>query len=242
MSSNEKNRYPLVPISCAADCDFEANHLATYGSEAKLFTNVLIRSLNSIYYTAPRVRPGDEADFAGYCLCTLGAIDGHQQHSLENIFFPVLQKKNDMSPFVRQHAAYKDRVNKFDEYVKSVAAKGPYDGLKVRELLESFGDELVKTLHEEAYTVDPERLKEYDENETKEMFRTHRALLQKLLQETPMPVFAVTHHDLSTAPSWPPQAKDVGPVDKLKVYNDTKGYWKFAPYSIKHNGETQTYA
>lgn len=54
-----------------------------------------------------------------------------------------------MTPFVQQHASYSDRLNKLLEYMKSVAAKGAYDGQKVRELLESFGDELVKTLREE---------------------------------------------------------------------------------------------
>jgi hypothetical protein len=149
MSQDEKNRFPLLAVSSPPDCDYEANLSATYGIEAKLFTNVCIRSLNSIYYNAPRVKPGDEADFAGYCLTAFFSIGGHQQQSLENIFFPVLQKKHDMTPFVQQHASYSDRLNKLLEYMKSVAAKGAYDGQKVRELLESFGDELVKTLREE---------------------------------------------------------------------------------------------
>jgi len=211
--------------------------------EVKLFTNTSIRALNSIYYNAPLVKPGDESDFANYCLISIGAIcGGHQEQVLEKIIFPVLQKTNDMTPFVQRHASYRDRVNKFNDYMKSVVAKAPYDGEKVRELLESFGDELVHTLCEEVNVFDPARLKEYDENEIKEMFQTHRELTKSFITETPAIVFAITHHDLKTAPTWPPQAKDVGPADQLHAYNETKGYWKFAPYSIKHNGETQTYA
>ena len=153
MSSDEKNRFPLVPVSCPADCDFESNVPATYGFEAKLFSNACIRSLNSIYYNAPRVKPGDEGDFAGYCLSSLGAISGHQEFGLEKVIFPVLQKKYDMTPFVKQHASYRDRINALNEYLKTVAAKGPYNGQKVRELLDSFGAELVQTLNEEVYIL-----------------------------------------------------------------------------------------
>ena len=149
MSSDEKNRFPLIPVSCSADFDFESDVIATYGFEGKLFTNASIRSLNSIYYNAPRVKPGDEGDFAGYCLASLEGVCGHQEYGLEKVIFPVLQKKHDMTPFVRQHAAYKDRINALNVYMKSVAAKGPYDGQKVRELLDAFGDELVQTLQAE---------------------------------------------------------------------------------------------
>ena len=187
MSSDEKSRFALVPVSCSADCDFESNILATYGIEAKLFSNVCIRSLNSIYYNAPRVKPGDESDFAGYCLSSLAAICGHQENA-EKILFPVLQKKYDMAPFAQQYASYRDHINALNEYLKSVAAKGAYDGQKVRELLDSFGDELAQTFLEgvcistvvttslsdiffQVKSIDYDRLKEYDENEIKEMLQ-----------------------------------------------------------------------
>lgn len=149
MSSQDNNRFPLITISCPADCDFDAYLPATYGLEAQIFVNTCIRGLNSIYYNAPRVKPGDEGDFAGYCLSTLAAISGHQYETLEKLFFPVLQKKYDVTPYVQQHASYRDQLNTLTEYLKTVAGKGPYDGQKVRELLDSFGDQLVKTLSEE---------------------------------------------------------------------------------------------
>jgi len=34
--------------------------------------NIIIRGLNSIYVQAPHVKPGDYADFIGYCLCFSG--------------------------------------------------------------------------------------------------------------------------------------------------------------------------
>lgn len=152
MSSDEKNRYPLIPVSCPSDCDFDANIVATFVIEVKLFTNASIRALNSMYYNAPRVKPGDEGDFAGYCLTSIAAIyDGHQEQALEKLVFPVLQEVNDMTPFVQRHASYRDRINMFNEYMKSVAEKGPYDGTKARELLESFGDDLVDTLRQEVW-------------------------------------------------------------------------------------------
>ena len=148
MSSDEKNHFPLIPVSCPADCDFESNLAATYGIEAKLFSNVCIRSLNSIYYNAPRIKPGDEGDFAGYCLTALGTISGHQEHGVEKILFPVLQKKYDVTPFVKQNASSRAHINTLSEYLKTVVANGPYDGQRVQESLDSFGGELVQSFHE----------------------------------------------------------------------------------------------
>jgi len=148
MSSDENNRFPLIPVSCPADFDFESNLAATYGIEAKLFSNVCIRAVNSIYYNAPRIKPGDEGDFAGYCLSAFGTICGHQEHGVEKILFPVLQKKYDMTPFIQQHASCRARINTLCDYLKAVVANGPYDGQKIRESLDSFGDELVQTFHE----------------------------------------------------------------------------------------------
>jgi len=243
MSSDEKNRYLLFPVACPSDCDFESDFIATYGIESKLVVNASIRVLNSIYYNAPRVEPGDEGHFAGYCLTTLGAIYRDRQvQMLEKIVFPLLQKKQDMTPFVKQHASYRDRINTFTEYMESVAAKGPYDGKKIRELLESFGDELVQTMCEEVKALVPERLKEYDDKEINEMWQARLVLLKKLVTDTPALLFVIGHHDPQTAPNWPFHMKYTGPVDQLQAYADTQGYWKFAPYSVIPNSEEQKYA
>lgn len=53
--------------------------------------NIIIRGLNSIYVQAPHVKPGDYADFIGYCLCFCGVLHSHH-HGEESIVFPGIEE------------------------------------------------------------------------------------------------------------------------------------------------------
>ena len=154
MASDEKNRYPLISVDCPLKCDFNTNFTATYGIELGLYQNTLIRCLNSIYYNSVRVKPGDEAAFAGYCLSLVGSIHGHQGEGMGHIWLPFVQKKYDTAPHVARHAQCNEILKPFEEHMRKVSTgEEAYDGQKVRELVESFGDYLVKTFHLEVRVV-----------------------------------------------------------------------------------------
>jgi len=150
MAKDEKHRYPLIPVDCPVDCDFNSNFTATYGIELGLYQNSLIRCLNSVYYNSVRVKPGDEAAFVGYCLSLVGSIHGHQEEGMGKIWLPFVQAKYDTSPHFQRHARCDEKLKPFEEYMKKVSSsEQAYDGQKVRELVESFGDYIVKTFHNE---------------------------------------------------------------------------------------------
>src|SRR5258705_9665588 len=112
-----------------------------------LIHNVFIRSLNSIYHCAPIVKKEDESAFAGYCLTFTENVRVHHDME-EEVVFPFLQTKFDMGVNVEQHAKLTSGIKALEQYMNGVMYdKSPYDGAKVRELIESFGDDLVEHLN-----------------------------------------------------------------------------------------------
>ncbi len=66
------------------------------------------------------------------------------------IWLPFVQPKYDTAPHVQRHAQCNEKLKPFEEYLKKVSSgEQAYDGQKVRELVESSGDYLVKTFHDE---------------------------------------------------------------------------------------------
>jgi len=146
--ADEENRFALIEVTCSQDCDFK-DHADTFGVQMCLIHNVFIRCLNCIYYYAPRVKKGDEIAFAGYCLLLTEALHTHHQEE-EGLLFPFLQTKFDMNRNLEQHASFNTKITPFEEYIRGVMdKKEAFDGEKVRNLVESFGDDLVEHLHEE---------------------------------------------------------------------------------------------
>lgn len=162
-SQDGKDRYALIPVTYSPDWNFK-DHVTTFAVEMILIHNVFIRSLNSIYHYAPRVKKDDETAFAGYCLTFTENI--RVQHDMEEeIIFPFLQTKFDMGVNVEQRAGLTSGVNALEQYMNEVSShKSAYDGAKVRELIESFGDDLVEHLHDEVYSLslfDDSRVHDY---------------------------------------------------------------------------------
>lgn len=146
--ASEDHRYPLIPITFSSEWDF-SDHVATFGIQMCLIHNVFIRCLNSIWYHAPLVKESDEVAFVGYSLAWIAMIH-HHHHGEETIVFPFLQSKLDMSHNVDQHASFLDQLDSFEEYLKQLSTgKEVYNGGKVRELVEAFGDTLVSHLNDE---------------------------------------------------------------------------------------------
>ena len=71
--------------------------------------NIIIRGLNSIYIQAPHVKPGDYADFIGYCLCLSAVLHSHH-HGEESIIFPGIEEgsgvKGIMDVNLVQHGSF----------------------------------------------------------------------------------------------------------------------------------------
>ncbi|KAF9530555.1 hypothetical protein CPB83DRAFT_850538 [Crepidotus variabilis] len=237
MTSDPKTRYPLICLPAgAADWDW-TNSAATWAIQMTLIHNVFIRHLNSISYHAPLVKTGDEQAFVGYCLAFTEHLHDHHDGE-ETIIFPFLQEKFDMSVNIEQHAKFNTFLAAFEGYIKNVQSRQDnYDGNKTRGLVEALGDVLVEHLHDEIPTLSPERLATYDKKDldaviAKEMTHIKAGSLTTF-------VAIATHHDYSTAPTWPPQPKPVGWILRNVIYWRHPSYWKFSPFD--RNSQPQTY-
>jgi len=147
--TEEKTRFPLIPVNCAVGINFYEDHAATFAVDMSLIHNVFIRALNSIHRTAPIIKNKDKVAFAGYCLTFAQLVHEHH-HTEEEIIFPFLQKKIDMDHNLEQHAKFATQIRAFEDHMTNVQRKREeYDAEKVVKLLDEFGDHLVEHLHDE---------------------------------------------------------------------------------------------
>jgi len=243
MASEEKNRYPLIQVDCPVDCDFNSNFTATYGIELGLYQNTLIRCLNSIYYNSVRVKPGDEAAFAGYGLSLIASIRGHQSEGLGKIWLPFVQAKYDTTSHVEYHAHCDKILKPLEEYLKKVSSgEQAYDGQKVRELIESFGDYLVKVFHVEMPALDKSVLEQFEKKDVDATANKHRQFLEQNPHSISNCLLVISHHDFASTPAWPPQQSSdaTKAITDSETYKKTASFWKFAPNGL--DGKPQTYA
>jgi len=125
-----------------------------------LLHNVIIRAMNNIYTYAPLLPTSPNpnpniSSFVTYCTLFLEFVHTHH-HTEETIVFPFIQTKIDMSENLEQHKAFDEGVKLFEQYVKDVeGGKEVFDGSKIRELVEAFGDVLVEHLHQEVRRYSP---------------------------------------------------------------------------------------
>jgi hemerythrin-like domain-containing protein len=118
--------------------------------------NVFIRNLNAIYLQAPNIKlPLDIRDFLIFCQTFVEAI--HHHHKVEEkYFFPAIEEytgsKGLMEVNVHQHEAFEAGLDKFTEYV-GAAAPEEFDGKKLIEIIDSFGEVLMGHLNDEINTL-----------------------------------------------------------------------------------------
>ena len=118
--------------------------------------NLLTRWLNSIYLQAPHVQtPTDKSDFIIYAQVWHESI--HHHHSMEEAyFFPWIEtysgEKGIMDKNVEQHEAFHAGLAEFGEYVNKVTVE-EFDGMKLRGIVDRFGEKLVLHLREEIVTL-----------------------------------------------------------------------------------------
>ena len=145
-----KTRFALIslPPTPAGGWDF-SDHIGTAAVDMSLIHNCFIRCLNGIYANALNVKPKDEGAFVGFIKTFLEVIHNHHEGE-ETIIFPFLQTKFDQKVNIDQHQAFNEKMAALEEYLDKLQKKEEsFNGEKIRELVDSFGDLLVEHLHQE---------------------------------------------------------------------------------------------
>lgn len=125
--------------------------------------NGMLRGLNSIYQQSIHItKPQDIADLLKYTEFWCGWI--HEHHDAEEEFyFPEVERltgvKGLMETNVAQHHAFMPGLEAFSKYSTETSVE-EYDGVKLRGIVDSFGEILSRHLSDEIETL--LELKAYD--------------------------------------------------------------------------------
>ncbi|PFH53449.1 hypothetical protein AMATHDRAFT_54497 [Amanita thiersii Skay4041] len=227
--------YPLIDApSGQVDYQDIAN---TCWIDMAIVHNTFLRGMNSIYEKAPHVQPADEIAFAGYCLCAVASIHVHHKGE-EQIMFPHLSKRLDMSHNIHEHEEFTKGLNVFQEYMQSVFDRTEkYDAEKTRQLLRGFGDLLAQHLHDEIPTVMPDQLRKFEKGELEAMMKEHGDYVKKDPALFTVFPWTLSHHNALEMPYWPPLP---GPLKWFaRTFSGLRypSYWKFSPYDLKGNAK-----
>ncbi|RAL60009.1 hypothetical protein DID88_000635 [Monilinia fructigena] len=123
-------------------------------SEMALVHNILLRGLNSIYLQAPNVKEtNDIADFVKFCDAWSSILHSHHAAE-ETVYFKLLDEQSSQDGvFIANHTEHEKFLPglfAFDLYVSGVKDDAkPFDGYKLRELIDAFGADLESHLHHE---------------------------------------------------------------------------------------------
>lgn len=123
-------------------------------SEMALVHNILLRGLNCIYIQAPNVKEtNDIADFMKFCDAWSSVLHSHHAAE-ETVYFKMLDEQSSKDDvFITNHAEHEKFLPglfAFDLYVSGVKDDAkPYDGYRLRELIDVFGTDLENHLHHE---------------------------------------------------------------------------------------------
>ncbi|TFK75704.1 hypothetical protein BDN72DRAFT_757313 [Pluteus cervinus] len=200
--------------------------------------NCLIRGMNSVWLTAPHVKPKDQASFLGYCITLIETIHMHH-HGEEVTVFPALAKQLNMEHNLEQHESFQGAMDEFEKYIKDVQAKKEkYDGQRTRDLLKAFSDPLVQHLHDEILTIAPEQLLKVDQADLDAMMAGMAKHIKEASLFTTFP-FVLSHHNFSEIPEWPPAPAPLMWFARNISYRRYSNYWKFSPWNNK--GRLQSY-
>lgn len=122
--------------------------------------NSFIRALNAIYLQCRGLdtathKSEDISDFLTYCQVWTDKLQLHHDIEEEH-FFPDLEKligqKGLFDTDRHQHEAFRDGFHKFANYVNETNP-GRYDGLKLQQIIDSFGNDLETHMHDEIGTL-----------------------------------------------------------------------------------------
>ncbi|CAG9990580.1 unnamed protein product [Clonostachys byssicola] len=119
--------------------------------------NTILLGLNSIYLQAPNITAKDQKAFCAYILKWHEFLDLHHKNE-ELEFFPTVEKlageEGIMEPNVEQHHKFEPGINSFISYVKDCQnGKENYDGEKISNMIDEFGNILAGHLADEIPTL-----------------------------------------------------------------------------------------
>lgn len=153
--------FPLIttPVFAALskDPNYKPDEFDYNASEMANVHNMIIRGINSIYLQAPHIQPADHKPFSRYILAFYTLLHVHHTGE-EEMFFPEVEKmagvKGVMDGNIEQHRVFGAGLESLKEYAEGVLAdKHGFEGGKVVEIIDGFGESLVKHLTEEIPTL-----------------------------------------------------------------------------------------
>ncbi|KAH6900884.1 hypothetical protein BKA70DRAFT_1426049 [Coprinopsis sp. MPI-PUGE-AT-0042] len=226
-----------APINAVLFDDFGAN----LGGEMCRVHNIYIRSLNSMWYCAPLVTPEDLPAFIGYSKTALEMVQEHHDGE-EMIIFPALASGGLASMVeenVEGHKEFHEAMEVLEAYLKTVEKNlKEYDSVKMRELLKKFGDPLVKHLHDEIPTVQPDIIQTVDRKVLDKISKDFEAHIKSQGGFTTTMPFALSGHNMQDG-EWPPIPAALRWTVKNVLSRVNSSWWKFAAYDF--SGKPQTY-
>ncbi|KAJ3530561.1 hypothetical protein NMY22_g8518 [Coprinellus aureogranulatus] len=205
--------FPIIPLPSypytAPVADDPANNTA---GEMSLVHNVIIRSFNAIWHNASIVSPKDVPAFIAYSKAALAMLHEHHETE-EKVVFPVFAREGlaeMVEENVGQHKAFHDAMEELDQFLTNVERKpAEYNAEKLKQILDTLGGPLVKHLHEEITTLQPENLNKIDRKVLDQLCIDVEEHLKAQGGFTTLLPFMMTGHKSADAPAWPPYP---GPV------------------------------
>ncbi|KAF9530566.1 hypothetical protein CPB83DRAFT_921543 [Crepidotus variabilis] len=242
MRRDEQARFPLIEVQYSPNMDFWKHSTETFGVQLGLIQNLYIRCLNSIYYHAPRVKKEDESAYIGYTQAWIECILQHHSGVEESLVNPFVRQRFELCQNPNLDYNFLHIMKTLRAYLTDVnQGTSPYDGMKIRELAETLGDDLVEHLHDNQQmpALCPARLAECDTRDVETLFAKLEAYSREHVSIAFGFVLAINHHDRDMYPTWPPMPKPVRWFAENVAFWWHRDYWKFAPYDRK--GEPQVY-
>lgn len=129
--------------------------------EMTIIHNVIIRGVNAIYLqcinVGERGTEKDKIDFANFAARWSELVHEHH-HAEEESFFPGINKLTEtpglMDGNVAEHEQFNAGLEEFERHISAVAdGKEPYDGPKIKDLIDSFMPVLNNHLASEIETL-----------------------------------------------------------------------------------------
>lgn len=151
---------------------------------------MVLRGLNSIHRQAPHVQENDVSAFLGYSLCFYDLVRVHHGGE-EDILFPYIEAMTGdsgiMGRNIEQHHSFHQGLEAYKAYVDNcLAVNERYDGLKLVEIIDSFGSNLATHLADEIATI--LALSKYDKDKVDDFEKKFNDWAKKDVVSTVWPV------------------------------------------------------
>ncbi|KAI1465097.1 uncharacterized protein F4812DRAFT_131467 [Daldinia caldariorum] len=154
-----------APIKLVTTPQYETKKtdiFTTGATHMALLHNAILRGYNSIYQQAPRVQPGDAADFVGYALTWHKFVASHHDDE-EATLFPKVEAVlgNDTTIWAethKEHEAFLGGLARLEKYLRGVQEKGKvpataFDGEELVSIMGSFREPFETHFHREVATI-----------------------------------------------------------------------------------------